>query len=101
MFSLSKAYGFASWRIGCMVLPEHLFVSVKKIQDTILICPPVISQYAAVGALRAGAAYCRSKLVAIAEVRKIFLNELAQIRDLCTVPKADGAFYFLLRGLRR
>jgi aspartate/methionine/tyrosine aminotransferase len=97
LFSLSKAYGFASWRIGSMVIPADLFVSVKKIQDTILICPPVISQYAAVGALRAGVAYCRGKLAVIAEVRKIFLNELAHIRDLCTVPKADGAFYFLLR----
>jgi aspartate/methionine/tyrosine aminotransferase len=40
LFSLSKAYGFASWRIGYMVIPEHLLVSVRKIQDTILICPP-------------------------------------------------------------
>ena len=37
-----------------MVIPKHLLVEVKKIQDTILICPPVISQYAALGALSAG-----------------------------------------------
>ncbi|TAF02535.1 MAG: pyridoxal phosphate-dependent aminotransferase, partial [Oscillatoriales cyanobacterium] len=54
LFSLSKAYGFASWRIGYMVIPQHLLVSVRKIQDTILICPPVISQYAALGALQVG-----------------------------------------------
>jgi aspartate/methionine/tyrosine aminotransferase len=59
IFSLSKSYGFASWRIGYMVIPEHLFLAVQKIQDTNLICPPVISQYAAVGALGAGAAYAR------------------------------------------
>src|SRR5439155_7269310 len=51
LFSLSKSFGFASWRIGYMVIPKHLLVEVKKIQDTILICPPVISQYAALGAL--------------------------------------------------
>src|SRR6185369_12263196 len=56
LFSFSKAFGFASWRIGYMVMPENLFVPVKKIQDTILICAPVISQYAACGALKAGAA---------------------------------------------
>lgn len=97
LFSLSKAYGFASWRIGCMVIPEELFGSVKKIQDTILICPPVVSQYAAVGALQAGAGFCRRQLTALTEVRNIFLNELAGMGDLCTVPRADGAFYFLLR----
>ncbi len=97
LFSLSKAYGFASWRIGYMVIPEHLLVSVKKIQDTVLICAPVISQYAAVGALQAGVAYCRAKLEAIAEVRAMVLAELHRISDFCEVPPADGAFYFLLR----
>ena len=28
-----------------MVIPEHLFEAVNKIQDTILICPPVVSQW--------------------------------------------------------
>lgn len=97
LFSLSKAYGFASWRIGYMVIPEHLLVSVNKIQDTILICPPVISQYAALGALQAGRNYCQEKLNAIAEVRELVLNELEKLGDLCTIPPADGAFYFLLK----
>jgi len=59
LFSLSKAYGFASWRIGYMVIPAHLSVAIKKVQDTILICPPVISQYAALGALQTGYSYCQ------------------------------------------
>ncbi len=96
LFSLSKAYGFASWRIGYMVIPEHLFLSVQKIQDTILICPPVISQYAALGALQAGSSYCQEKVKAIAEVRQLVLGELEGVRDFCTIPEADGAFYFLL-----
>lgn len=97
LYSLSKAYGFASWRIGYMVIPEHLLVSVKKIQDTILICPPVISQYAALGALQAGVGYCRDKMRIIAEVRQLVLHELSHLGDLCTIPPANGAFYFLLK----
>ncbi|MBM3832654.1 MAG: pyridoxal phosphate-dependent aminotransferase [Verrucomicrobia bacterium] len=97
LYSLSKAYGFASWRIGYMVIPEHLVVSVKKIQDTLLICSPVISQYAAVGALRAGVNYCREKLRSIAEVRALILGELKSLGSRCVVPQSDGAFYFLLR----
>jgi aspartate/methionine/tyrosine aminotransferase len=97
LFSLSKAYGFASWRIGYMVIPAHLFESVQKIQDTLLICAPVISQYAAVGALQVGREYCRSKLVAITAVRRKVLDELSGIGDICAVPAAEGAFYVLLR----
>jgi aspartate/methionine/tyrosine aminotransferase len=70
---------------------------IRKIQDTILICPLVISQWAAVGAMKAGRSYCRQKLQLTAEIRKICLNELAGIADLVTVPPANGAFYFLLR----
>jgi aspartate/methionine/tyrosine aminotransferase len=97
LFSLSKAYGFASWRIGWMVIPERLFMPIRKIQDTILICPPVISQWAAVGAMKAGRSYCRQKLQITTDIRRICLNKLASIADLVTVPPADGAFYFLLR----
>ena len=97
LYSLSKAYGFASWRIGAMVIPERLLLPVRKIQDTILICAPVISQYAAIGALQAGAAYCREKLKAIVEFREIVQQELAALGDRCEVPIAEGAFYFLLR----
>ncbi|MGQ9870288.1 pyridoxal phosphate-dependent aminotransferase [Leptodesmis sp.] len=97
LFSLSKAYGFASWRIGYMVIPESLLLSIMKIQDTNVICPAVISQYAALGALQVGRKYCQERLGAIAEVRQLMLQELQTIPDLCTIPPTDGAFYFLLR----
>lgn len=97
LFSLSKAYGFASWRIGWMVIPEHLFEPIRKIQDTVLICPPVISQWAAVGAMKAGAAYCKEKLQATTEVRRIALDGLKAVEDLVTIPRADGAFYLMLK----
>ncbi len=97
LFSLSKAYGFASWRIGYMVIPAHLFEPMRKIQDTILICPPVISQFAAAGALAEGKDYCTHHLTTIRESREIFMEELDAIRDICEVPPTQGAFYFLLR----
>lgn len=96
LYSLSKAYGFASWRIGAMVIPSALLDAVRKIQDTVLICAPVISQFAAIGALQAGAGYCREKLRAIADVREAVQQELSSLSPLCSVPEADGAFYFLL-----
>lgn len=97
LFSLSKAYGFASWRVGYMVIPDHLMTAILKIQDTIVICPAVISQYAGVGALQAGIEYCRQHLKTIAQVRQFCLKDFEQVADICTLPPAQGAFYFLLK----
>jgi aspartate/methionine/tyrosine aminotransferase len=97
LYSLSKAYGFASWRIGYMVIPDALTVAVRKAQDTILICPPVVSQLAALGALSEGSSYCRQKIDGFAAVRQMVLDELAAVGPFCTIPPARGAFYFLLR----
>ena len=97
LYSLSKAYGFASWRIGYMVIPKRLLIAVRKIQDTILICPPVISQYAALGALQAKEDYLSSNIEAIAHVRYIVLDYLTRLQGLCTITPADGAFYFFLK----
>jgi aspartate/methionine/tyrosine aminotransferase len=97
MFSLSKAYGFAGWRIGYMAYPEALEPAIAKVQDTILVCPPVISQAAAVAAMEVGPAYCRRHLPALAEIRDIVGAELRALEPLCTVPPADGAFYCFIR----
>jgi aspartate/methionine/tyrosine aminotransferase len=100
LYSLSKAYGFASWRIGYMVIPQHLLTAVKKVQDTNLICPPVISQYAALGALQVANTepkYIANHVNAIAQVRNSVINFLNQLPQVCTVPPANGAFYFFLK----
>jgi aspartate/methionine/tyrosine aminotransferase len=97
LYSLSKAYGFASWRIGYLVIPEHLYEAVLKAQDTNLICAPLVSQHAAVSALDAGAAYCRKHLETIRRVRGIVLDELRRVEDFCRIPPAEGAFYILMK----
>ena len=97
LFSLSKSYGFASWRIGWMVIPALLDESVRKIQDTNLICPPVVSQWAAAGALREGYDFCRGKIEAIRAVRSMALEKLSSISAFIDVEGAQGAFYLFLK----
>jgi aspartate/methionine/tyrosine aminotransferase len=97
LYSLSKAYGFASWRIGYMVIPKHLSMSVKKAQDTILICPARITQEAAVSALQEGQKYTISHLRQIKTVRDELYAALQSINNLCTTPNTTGAFYFLVK----
>jgi aspartate/methionine/tyrosine aminotransferase len=97
LYSLSKAYGFASWRIGYMIIPAHLLMSVKKAQDTYLICPTRIAQEAAIAALQEGRDYTQSHLNQIDRVRKTFYSALQSINNICTTPDSKGAFYFLVR----
>jgi len=103
LYSLSKSYGFASWRIGWIVYPASLESAMRKIQDTVVICPPVISQFAALGALDSanggGVSYVREKLRSLAAVRATVQTALAPLvaDGLCEIPPADGAFYFFLR----
>src|SRR5512139_901674 len=78
-------------------MPERLYPEMVKIQDTVMVCPPVASQIAALGALDAGPAYCRERLEELARVREVVLGELDRIRPFCSAPSADGAFYCLVR----
>jgi aspartate/methionine/tyrosine aminotransferase len=97
LFSLSKAYGFASWRIGYMVVPHTLSDAVRKIQDTNLICAPLVSQYVAAAAMQVGRRYCDERLPALDTVRRLVRDLLSTRPDLYSLGPSDGAFYVLLR----
>ena len=97
LYSLSKAYGFASWRIGYMVIPEHLYLSVKKVQDTILICPARITQEAAIAALQVGKSYTQSHIAQIREVREQLYRALQSINKIGTTANSTGAFYYFVK----
>ncbi len=96
LFSLSKSFGCASWRVGYMTVPEELVESVRKIQDTYLICPPVVSQHVALAALRAGPGYPLKQLPSLAARRERVAQALAELGPACEVKPAQGAFYFLV-----
>ena len=90
LYSLSKAYGMAGWRVGYMVIPADLEEAVKKIQDTNLICPSVASQLAATAALAAGRAWCLEQIAPFAAVRDLVFNELQKLGDRVRVPLPGG-----------
>lgn len=97
LHSFSKAYGFASWRIGYVVYPRVLEPAMRKIQDTFLVCPPVVSQLAALGCLKAGDAWLAARLAEVERTRAKVSQGLATIADLAEFGPADGAFYVWIR----
>ena len=101
LYSLSKAYGMASWRIGYMVIPEALSDAVNKIQDTLLICPPAVSQQAALAALLVGRGHAAPHVEELDATRRLIFDILQADDVPCDVPAAEGAFYYLLRAHSR
>ena len=101
LFSLSKAYGMAGWRVGYAAFPRQLMGALAKVQDTVLICPPQVSQRAALAALEAGPAWCRPRIAALGERRRQLLAAVAAAREgglaVELLGSPDGAFYGLLR----
>lgn len=97
IYSLSKAYGYAGWRIGYMAYPEALASAMMKSQDTILINPTIASQVGAAAALAVGRGYCEPYVREMAAIRDSVVAELSALGDLARVPAADGAFYILLK----
>lgn len=97
MYSLSKAYGFAGWRIGYVVYPAHLASAMMKSQDTILVCPTIAAQIGAIAALDTGRSYTAPYVRELGEIREIVVGELSALAPLASVSSADGAFYCLLK----
>jgi aspartate/methionine/tyrosine aminotransferase len=97
LFSLSKAYGLASWRVGYMVVPETLWDAINKIQDTLLICAPSASQVAAAAAVAVGRRYTDAHLPVLAAMRAAVGDALSSPSVPCYVPRTDGAFYYFIR----
>jgi aspartate/methionine/tyrosine aminotransferase len=97
IFSLSKSFGFASWRIGYMVVPPQLFAALMKAQDTNLICASLIAQQAAAAIVGGASDYREQQRSALARVRTTVIGELNALGERCTLSASQGAFYFLLR----
>jgi len=96
LFSMSKAYGMAGWRLGYMAIPPHILGDIRKIQDTNQICPAILSQTVALTALQEGSSYCMQYMNSMAEVREMVLKKLHAIQAPITVSHSNGAFYFFV-----
>ena len=94
LFSLSKSYGFAGWRIGYMVVPDSIKESLRKIQDTQLICPPGLTQVAATAALNRGREWPDSFKSGLTKARDTLDAILTSAPGIQVAP-SEGAFYFL------
>ncbi len=89
--SFSKYFSMTGWRIGWLVLPEHLVDPVTRLAQNLFISPPAVAQVAAEAAFA-----CRPELDAnvrrYAENRRVLIDGLRAM-GLDRFAPPDGAFY--------
>ena len=88
--SFSKYFCMTGWRIGWLVLPEHFVRPVERLQQSLSISVPFLSQIGAEVVFDAQDEL-QAVLAGYARNRNILLNELPGIGF--DVLAADGAFY--------
>ncbi|MGI8678120.1 MAG: pyridoxal phosphate-dependent aminotransferase [Jatrophihabitans sp.] len=89
--SFSKYFSMTGWRIGWLLVPDDLMDSVDRLAGNLAICPPALSQLAAVAAFDA---YNEldANVARYADNRRRLLEHLPSV-GIDRLAPADGAFY--------
>ncbi|MDQ2795813.1 MAG: pyridoxal phosphate-dependent aminotransferase [Actinomycetota bacterium] len=89
--SFSKYFSMTGWRIGWLLVPDDLMDSVDRLAGNFTICPPALSQLAAVAAFDA---YDEldANVTRYAANRALLVEALASI-GVDSIAPPDGAFY--------
>jgi aspartate/methionine/tyrosine aminotransferase len=89
--SFSKYFAMTGWRLGWLLVPERLHRAVDCLTGNFTICPPTLSQHAAVAAFDAYgeldghvATYRKNRDRLVGGLRELGIDKLAPV---------DGAFY--------
>jgi aspartate/methionine/tyrosine aminotransferase len=93
MGSVSKYFSMTGWRLGWMLVPAPLRRPVERLTANLTICPPTISQHAAVAAFTAESkAELDGHVRRYAQNRTLLVDGLAAL-GITDVAPPDGAFY--------
>ncbi len=94
--SFSKTLGLAGWRVGYLLGPPALMEEAVKVQDALVVCAPVASQHAVMGALPEAAAFAARAREELIVRRDALLAALTRFPQLTpTIP--EGATFVMAR----
>ena len=93
--SLSKEFCMTGWRIGYVIAPEEVIATMTKLQENIVACAPLPSQYAAIQALSGEENYSQNMVEIFTKRRNVLVDGIQSIPLLkCTPPEAT--FYLMV-----
>ncbi|MEM9281659.1 MAG: aminotransferase class I/II-fold pyridoxal phosphate-dependent enzyme [Verrucomicrobiota bacterium] len=91
LHGFSKAFAMTGFRLGYSCAPPVLTEAMMKIHQYSMLCAPIMSQNAAIEALRNGAEEMEAMRRAYAARRNLILNRFKEMGIPCFAP--GGAFY--------
>jgi aspartate/methionine/tyrosine aminotransferase len=89
--SFSKYFSMTGWRIGWLVVPQDHLRSIERLAQNMFICPPHVSQLAALAALQSHDEM-QENLAVYRQNRRLMLSGLPEA-GLTQIAPPDGAFY--------
>lgn len=89
--SFSKYFSMTGWRVGWMVVPEAEVRRYERLAQNMFICPPHVSQLAALAAMECDAEL-QANLAVYTENRRLMLEGLPRA-GFDRIAPPDGAFY--------
>ncbi|MCA0983669.1 aminotransferase A [Halobacillus yeomjeoni] len=92
---VSKSHSMTGWRIGYLLAPEWLAKEILKVHQYNVSCPSSISQYAALEALKNGAADPQHMKLSYLSRRDYVFQRLKNMGLDPVLP--EGAFYIFLK----
>lgn len=91
--SFSKYFSMTGWRLGWLLVPPRLLRTVDCLTGNFTVCPPALSQHAALAAFTPESyAEVDGHVARYAENRRLLLDGLPRLGVRRLAP-ADGAFY--------
>lgn len=91
--SVSKYFSMTGWRLGWMLAPSRYRDAVNRLASNLTVCPPAVSQYAAMAAFSDDSlAELDSHVARYRKNRDILIDGLGRLGITKFAP-ADGAFY--------
>ncbi len=92
VFTFTKSYAMTGWRVGYLHADEELIPQIKKAHIPFVICAPVVSQYAAIGALK-GSQDCISEFRGhYLNTRDLMCERLDNLRSVFEYNKPSGSY---------
>jgi aspartate/methionine/tyrosine aminotransferase len=89
--SFSKYYGMAGWRLGWLIVPDHLADAISDYRENLFLTAPSLAQHAALAAMDATETLDRNALVYAKN--RAFLLEALPALGISRFAPPDGAFY--------
>ena len=91
-FTFTKTYAMTGWRIGYLYADEEFIPQINKAHIPMAICAPVVSQYAALAALR-GPQDCIDKFrIHYLNARDLMCDRLDRLNSVFEYQKPSGSY---------